>query len=358
MAVALRKKTNKNKTISTYYLDIYNNNKRSYEFLKNLKHIEKPKNGLEREQNKENERLAKKIKAKREHELESNNYNVVPTYKQQIDFIAFFEDFINNYTKADKRVVEATYLKFKQFLIDSEIKTLHTNNLDESLVYDFKRYLEDSLNGETPANYFKKFKLLIKAGMRKKIFLTNPAQDITIKRNESIKKQVLSNDDIQLLASTPITNQEVKNAFLFSLFTGLRYSDIINLKWKNIDFENGLLRKTQQKTQNAVTIELHKIAIQLLGTPTKSTDNVFSLPSHTACNKNLKNWCKKAGINKHITWHCARHSFGTNLVFYGADLTTTSSLLGHSSLRYTERYVHIVKSLKERAVSNLPTINI
>jgi site-specific recombinase XerD len=358
MSVTLRKKANRNKTLSTYYLDIYQNNTRTYEFLKHLKHIEKPKNAFEREQNKECEKLAKLIKSKREHELESNDYNITPKFKQKIDFIAFFQDFINTYTKKDKRIVEATFIKFKEFLNDSEIQQLNTNQLDESLVHDFKTYLEQNLNGESPANYFKKFKMLIKTGVRKKIFVSNPAQDITIKKKDSIKKEILTNEDIQILASTPLTNNEVKRAFLFSLFTGLRYSDIIALKWQNIDFKNKILKTIQEKTKEQVIIELHQTALQILDTPAKNTDFVFSLPSHTACNKNLKYWCKKAGINKHITWHCARHSFATNLIFYGADVNTASKLLGHNSLRYTERYTHIVNSLKEKAVSNLPNINL
>lgn len=359
MPVTLRKKyTNKTKTLSTYFLDIVINGKRTKEYLTHLKHIEKPKNILEREQNKQNLNLATKIKAKREHELESNNYNIVPSFKQQIDFIAFFKDFINTYTKKDIRIIEASFNKFREFLNERNIKTLYTNNLDENLVFDFKTYLEQQLNGESPTNYFKKFKLVLKAGMRKKIFLTDPAQDISIKKKDSIKKEVLTNDEIQLLASTPITNNEVKRAFLFSLFSGLRYSDIINLKWQDIDFKNNVFKIIQQKTKESVTIELHNTALQILANPNQKNGFVFSLPSHTACNKNLKVWCKRAGINKHITWHCARHSFATNLIFYGADINTASNLLGHSSLRYTERYTHIVKSLKEKAVSNLPVVNL
>lgn len=356
MGVSLRKKENKD-NVTSLYLDIYHKGKRSYEFLPNLKLTTKPNSPIERQQNKANLDLAKKIKAKREHELESNEYDLTPAFKQKIDFIEFYQSFINAYTKKDKRVVEASLLKFKEFLNACEIKNLTTNQLDESLAFDFKTYLEDSLNGESPSNYFKKFKMVLKYGVRKKIFITNPAQELTIKRNDSIKKQILSIDEIKMLAATPITNNEVKKAFLFSLFTGLRHCDIINLTWQNIDFNNGLLNVVQQKTGEQVTIELHPTALNSLNKPAKPTDKVFNLPSHTACSKNLKNWCAKAGITKHITWHCARHSFGTNLVYYGADSKTASKLLGHNSTRYTERYTHLVQALKERAVSNLPAVD-
>jgi integrase/recombinase XerD len=355
MGVALRKKVNKDNT-TTLYLDIYHNGKRSYEFMQHLRLATKPASPIERQTNKDNLDLAKKIKAKREHELESSEYDITPAFKQKIDFIAFYQSFIDGYTKKDKRVVEASLGKFIAFLNASDIKNLTTNQVDENLANDFKTYLIDNLNGESPANYFKKFKMVIKNGVRKKIFLVNPAQDLSISIKGSIKKQVLSNDEIQLLASTPITNNEVKRAFLFSLFTGLRYCDIKNIKWQNIDFKNGLLNIVQQKTSELVTLELHQTALQILGKPAKPNDLIFNLPSHTACSKNLKNWCIKAEINKKITWHCARHSFATNLIFYGADVNTASKLLGHNSLRYTERYTHIVKSLKVKAINNLPAV--
>ena len=357
LGVSLRKKANKDNTTSLY-LDIYHNGKRSYEFLQHLKIATKPVSPVERQLNKDNLDLAKKIKSKREHELESNEYDITPAFKQKIDFITFYQSFIDSYTKKDKRVVEASLSKFKAFLEDSNIKNLTTNQVDENLVHDFKTFLEDNLNGESPANYFKKFKMVMKNGVRKKIFAVNPAQDLSISSKSSIKKQVLSNDEIQSLASTQITNNEVKRAFLFSLFTGLRYCDIINIKWQNIDFKNGLLNIVQQKTSEQVTLELHQSALAILGKPAKPKDLIFTLPSHTACTKNLKNWCTKAGITKKITWHCARHSFATNLIFYGADVNTASKLLGHNSLRYTERYTHIVKSLKVKAINSLPAVNI
>jgi len=187
--------------------------------------------------------------------------------------------------------------------------------------------------------------------------LTNPAQEISISSKGGIKKQILTPDEIQLLVKTPITNEQVKKAFIFSLFTGLRFSDIINLKWFNIDFNNNILNFTQEKTQEQVNLKLHTSALKVLGKPRKPKDFVFNLPSHTACNKGLKHWVKKAGINKTITWHCARHSFATNIIFFGADVNTASKLLGHTSLRFTERYTHVVNSLKEKAISNLPEAN-
>jgi integrase/recombinase XerD len=356
MGIALRKKKNSDNTTSLY-LDIYHSGKRSYEFLKQLKLITKPSNPKERADNKNALDLAKKILSKRQYVLEGNDYDITPAFKQNVDFVAFFKSFLDGYKKKDKRVIEACFSCFKVYLKEAEIKSLTAKELNESIVNEFKNYLSERLNGESPANYFKKFKLVIKQALRQGILIKNPALEISIKSKQGIKKQILTPEEIQLLVKTPCTNQELKKAFVFSLFTGLRFSDIQNLRWQNIDFNNGILNIVQEKTKEQVNLNLHRSALNAIGSPKKPKDLVFTLPSHTACTKGLKYWVNKAGINKTITWHCARHSFATNIIFFGADVNTASKLLGHTSFRYTERYTHIVKSLKDKAISNLPEAN-
>lgn len=356
MGVALRKKKNADNTTSIY-LDIYHNGRRKYEFLQQLKLITKPSTPKDRAENKTNLDLAKKILAKRQHELEGNDYDITPAYKQNIDFKEFFQSFLDKYKKKDLRVIQACYNQFLAYLKEAEIKDLTAKQLDASIVQEFKNYLLENLNGESPANYFKKFKLVIKQALRQNILLKDPSLDISIKAKQGIKKHILTPEEIQLLAKTETTNKDLKRAFIFSLYTGLRFSDITALRWNNIDFNNNILDFKQEKTGEKVSLNLHPTALRVLGKSKKSNEHIFNLPSHTACSKGLKVWVKKAGINKHITWHCARHSFATNLIYFGADVNTASKLLGHTSFRYTERYTHIVKSLKETAISNLPEAN-
>lgn len=85
-------------------------------------------------------------------------------------------------------------------------------------------------------------------------------------------------------------------------------------------------------------------------------DLIFDLPSHTMCLKALRHWTARAGIDKHITWHCARHSFAVNVLTRGADIKTVSSLLGHASLKHTEKYTRAVDSLKRAAIDSLPKL--
>jgi integrase/recombinase XerD len=355
MAIQLRERPNQDGTV-TLYLDIYHRGKRRYEFLKQAKLIQNPKTQKERQDNKTTRQLAEKILRNRAEELDLNDYDLTPKFKQQVDFVEFFAAFLARYKKKDRRIVQACYHKFVAFLNEADIKQLTARELKADLVKDFREYLSDNLTGESPANYFKKFKLVIKDAIRKDVLIKNPAEGQSIKAKTAIRKAILTPDEINRLAATPATNTEMKRAAIVSLFTGLRFADIVALKWSNIDISNKRLEFSQSKTGEMVSMNLHPTAVKALGTPLKNTTNVFTLPSHTAITKGLKHWVKKAGINKKITWHCFRHSFATNIIYFGADVNTASKLLGHTSFRYTERYTHIVKSLKEKAISNLPSV--
>jgi integrase len=87
----------------------------------------------------------------------------------------------------------------------------------------------------------------------------------------------------------------------------------------------------QSKTQSPLKANLHKDAIKMLGPKGPKKDLVFKLPSTTAVRKLLINWAEKAKVDKHVTYHVARHSFGTSLIVHGADVKTASELLGQKS---------------------------
>ena len=354
MPVYLRKRKNSDGSTSLL-LDVWHNSKRSYEFLKECK-LSNSKNPIAKQEDKKKLALAEQIRNKRALQLQSGEYDILPSFRQDIDFLAYFQAYLDKYKKKDARLLVACFNKFKQYLQESNISSLSARQLDEALVEDFKEFLEASLNGESPANYFKKFKKVMKQAMRDKIISINPAAELTARRNEGVKKEILNFDEIKLLAITPANNEQVKRAFLFSCLTGLRYCDIVSLKWESINGQ--VLKIKQQKTSKDVTIVLNDSALNLLGKPKKGAIAVFNLPSHTSCLDGLRSWCKAAGIQKHITWHCARHSFATNIIFYGSDVNSASSLLGHSSLAYTQRYLRIANELKEKAVQNLPSISI
>ena len=85
---------------------------------------------------------------------------------------------------------------------------------------------------------------------------------------------------------------------------------------------------------------------------------IFELPTYESCCKSVKRWVKRAGINKHISWHCARHSFATNILDNGANIVTVANLLGHSGLKHTEKYLRAIDDRKREAINSLPELKI
>ena len=137
---------------------------------------------------------------------------------------------------------------------------------------------------------------------------------------------------------------------------------MIDLTFSNVDFSNRLLQFEQAKTKgrssaSGVVIPLNDGLLGLIGNGNRE-ERIFTLPSHTMCLKALRHWVKRAGIDKHITWHCARHSFAVNILNNGANIKTVASLLGHSGLSQTEKYTRAVDSLKEAAINSLPELKL
>lgn len=356
MSVALGKRTNRTGDKVNLFLDFYVNEVRQRESL-NMFLFTRPKTASEKNHNEEIRNLAEAIRSKKSlTHYEAGGAEVTPAFKKNINFIAYFQNYLDHYTKKDIRMISACLQSFKTFLKDEEGKTVITpKELTEQLCLDFREYLDNKLNGETPSDYFARFKKVIKQAIREKILTSNPANDIrTYKPKDSILKDVLTFEEMQLLAQTKCGNEVVKRAFLVACYTGLRYCDIVELRWKNI--KNSVLLINQLKTEKPVSLKLNAISEKLMGTVGEPEDQVFKLPTHNSILKNLKNWTARAGIDKHITFHCARHSFGTNLMMYDGNINTVASLLGHTSWKHTQKYVRAVESMREQAISKLPEI--
>jgi integrase len=307
-------------------------------------------------ENKEALQLAEVIRAQRDHEIKSGNFGLISIHKKKLNFFKFMDHFCTNYKKADYRIYNAVKGQFKKFLNTDDIPC---SAIGERIMREFNTYLHENLNGESPFNYFKAMKRILKAATDDGYFKKNPADGInTINhRQNELTKDVLMDEEIQKLAHTLCGNDEVKRAFLFSTQTGLRKCDIIRLQWRHVFLlKDPYIDFGQIKTGRQNTVPLNASALKFLGEPGRAMEYVFHLPSTNSVNKTLRHWVARAGINKHITYHCARHSLGTNLLIHETDLKTVSKTLGHTTTRHTEKYTRISDAMKHKAVNKLPEI--
>jgi integrase len=152
---------------------------------------------------------------------------------------------------------------------------------------------------------------------------------------------------------TPCTNYEVKKAFVFSLYTGLRWADVKPLKWENVRKYTIVLE--QRKTGVRLEVPLHEIASQIAGE--RKDGLVFHLPTQDGANKVLGKWATDAKVDKHITWHCARHSFSVLLQQKGIDLATVAGMLGHTTTKYVQQtYKRYLQDSAREAIKKLPAL--
>ena len=127
------------------------------------------------------------------------------------------------------------------------------------------------------------------------------------------------------------------------------------IAWEEIFYsnENGhYIRFRQKKTDVPQTLNVPKKAIELLGKAGKKNDLIFKGITKSIY-RILPEWVHSAGINKHITFHCARHTAATMHITLGTDLYTVSELLGHNSIKNTQIYAKIVSKRKMEAVGRI-----
>ena len=353
---------------------------RKREFLK-LTILASPRTPLERQQNKETYELARKIRFEREQELKEGKLGYRLKAKS-INFFDFIKVYYDEYTKGDKRMIKAAQKRFTDF-IALEYPLFKDNISPEKITPDmmehFVEYLQSISKGEGALTHWKRWqwmtsrkpccnKKIVKAAVKKDILRKNPCEDIIYKADEeALKKDILSVEEMEQLISTTYQGQNphTRRAFIFTLYTGIRFCDIKDLTFSNVDYSNKTITFNQKKTQGHsskswVTIPLNNGLLSLIGQPDTSdpAEKIFKLPSQEMCLKALRHWTAKAGITKHITWHCGRHSFAVNILNNGANIKTVASLLGHSGLQHTEKYTRAVDSLKEAAINSLPELKL
>lgn len=346
---------------------------RKREFLK-LTIYSDPRTPIERQQNKETLQLAQKIRFEREQKLLESTEGYRLKRERDINFIDYFQSYIDIYTKKDLRMMQIALQRFKDFLKDTPeynrfMLSIKPEQLNKDMIIAYTEYLQSRSVGEGAKSIYQRFKKVINYAIEHEIMAKNPCTGVSIKVDEQVlRKEVLSLEEEQALINTHYENENpnIRRAFIMCLYCGLRFCDVKDLTFKNVDYSNRLLKFEQNKTRghsksSGVIIPLNGGLLSLIGEPpTDGTGDelIFPLPSYEMCLKALKRWVKRAGIQKHISWHCARHSFAVNILNNGANIKTVASLLGHSGLKHTEKYTRAVDELKQQAINSLPELKL
>ena len=317
--------------------------------------------------------FADKVRDIRQHEYDNQSLyteteaeQAAQNERSKCDFIKYFEDLRDKRHQNSSKSIRVNWdREVKLMKMFTEGKPMTFSTIDMNLMEDYKNFLINAPQGgskkgtitrNTASTYFSIFK----AGLHQAFIDGYLTVDIAAKAKNIAysdkQREYLTIDELNTLAATPCDRPIMKRASLFSALTGMRHSDIQKLKWKEIikDGEHYRILFTQQKTKGVQYMPISEQAYQLCGERGEPDRLVFEgLQDPSWINKPLERWIKAAGITKHITFHCFRHTYATLQLTNGTDIYTVSKMLGHTKVTTTQIYAKIVDEKKEQAADTI-----
>jgi integrase len=335
--------------------------------------LENPKTFLEKKNNEDTQKIAEQLRAMRENELSKPEiYNQFE--KERLEHAKKGEaDFLDYYLKLTNKRQSSNYDNWNsayKFLYEFTNGSLKFSQVDEKFLNAFREYLLTAnnrkekgkkLSQNSASSYFNKIKACLKEAQKEGIIQINlNARVKPIKYKDTIR-QFLTLEELSLLVVTPFDDDVLKRASLFSALTGLRFSDVRNLKWEDVQQIKGVgfqIGFRQQKTKSVEYLPISDQAYEFMGEKKSGTELVFKGLKYSAHkNLELKEWIKSAGITKVITFHNFRHTWACMQLLLGTDIYTISKMLGHKNIKTTAIYAKIMDENK-RAAANRIVLNI
>lgn len=368
--VYLRRRPRKNGNIALF-LDISGNGQRSSEYLKLYLVPE-----LTREdklKNRETLRLAEAIRAQRLIEVQAKQFGIDTT---EYDNAKFF-DVMQRIIDRKDGTTKTSWMNCKAHLHRYEPNDNITfREITKQWVIGFRDYLDFQakqwdiderkrisdaapLSQGTKALMFQKCCSVFNLAMKDGIIRINPTIGIERFKEPESEREFLTIEELRRLHETPPPDETLATAFFFSCLTGLRWGDIVNLTWGEVQESPSGVRIVfrQQKTGGLEYLDINGQAASLLGERAGDNEHVFvSLGGQYTARTKIATWVRCAGINKHITFHCARHTFAVMMLDLGVDLYTVSKLLGHRDISTTQIYAKVLDKNKQAAVAKIPPI--
>ena len=358
------------------YLDIYRDGVRSYEFPK--LYIIPEKTPADKAANLATLDAANAIKARRVKEIINGEAGIKKAPGKHIRLLDWMKQRQERAGKAAKdagrkssntaegiKTVTAHLRRYIATAYNGEDITL--SKIDKRFCEGFSAYLTGDnsrwagkLSPNTRALYYSGLETALNEAYKKGLISVNPTalvEESEKPHGEPSERDYLTAEELKTLAAAKCPNEQVKAAFLFSCFTGLRLSDIEGLTWDAIHKDRNTwgIELRMQKTRRIIYLPLSEAARRYM--PERGEKGaeslVFDLPKRITTQSDVRTWVKRAGISKSISFHCARHTFATLALTRGADLYSISKLLGHTNIATTQIYAAIIDRRKQEAANLL-----
>lgn len=327
-----------------------------YEFL-NIELFANPTNYTQRKHNENVKAVAEAIQCERYLQIVRHDFSFLAKDTLDGDFLRYLEDNTDyrglKYKSARKQferfcdghckfrdVSSSQLIKFKGFLLTNK-----NNNKKKAL------------SQNTAATYLNCILDIARMAYKDNILSQDPTSYVNpIPWEHDTHKQFLTESEILKLRNTPFEEvPEIRKAGLFSIDTGLRRSDILHVRWEQIDYSDSMhpyLVIKIHKTGKEIRLPLNRNAIRDIE-PIRQEGLIFPNLSVELLNSKTPKWLLKARIYKHITFHCFRTTFAMRLINKGTDIYTIAHLMGHKSVASTQIYARITPRIAQDTISLL-----
>ena len=353
----------------------YVGGKRKYEFLKLYLIPERTRE--DKAKNEATLALAKAIQSKRIVEVQNDAHGFQNTNKSRVNLLDYLENIGKQSAEQGSRNYARTVLNTVRALKLFRGDYIAFRDVDKEFLSEFTDYLRQMpkaskygvlkaggrLSNNSVVSYYGTLRTAINRAYKEGIITVNPTKEFDFAskvRQEPSRREYLTLDELKTLINTECRHEIVKRAFLFSCLCGLRVSDIRKLRWCDLQRSGGRVRIeiTMQKTKEPLYLPISDEALKWLPERGEANDSdfIFPLTHEGTVNDTLQHWAKVAGITKHISFHCFRHTHATMMLTLGADLYTVSKLLGHKNIATTQIYAKIVDKKKEEAIGLIPNL--
>lgn len=343
------------------------------EFLR-LYLFDKPRNPIDKKHNKETLLIAQSIRQKKENQL--NKPEIYDEYEREqlrkkemadSDFISYFESLANKRKGSTNSTWKSALNYLRLFFGES----YRFGDLDVKKLDEFKEFLlttksirsdRMTLSQNSASSYFAKVKAALKQAYKEGYLSSDLNSKVDPIKEAESRIEFLSVDEMKKLISTHCKDNIIKRAAIFSALTGLATRELQNLTWRDITHsqKNGyriLSNRDKTKKDNYLPISEEAYGFTLGNKDPRQMppdEKVFKDLKYTSYRNNvIKQWVRDAKIDKHITFHCFRHTYATLQIYFGTDLYTVSKMLGHSNVTTTQIYAKVMDESKRKAADRI-----
>lgn len=263
------------------------------------------------------------------------------------DFFVYYDEFCKRKFKSIKTGTQNHYLLLKKQLKEYQ-SDLYLNDIDYKFLTQFFHYLsvEKGIGESGIATRRKTLVCTLEEFVRMDLIKKNHCKEIKSPK-EKVREEFLTSLELKIFSRVNLEIGSLtrglnltRDMFLFSCYTGLRFSDVSNLKREQI--KEGRIEIIMQKTDKKIEIPLNKNAKGILKRfkDRKLDNRIFPFRCNVSVNRDLKFIALRAKINKRVSFHTARHTFGSTLAENKVQPFYIMKLMGHSDMRMTSRYVN------------------